>query len=315
LGTWNGEAYLDQLLQSIAGQSRLPDELVVGDDGSGDGTIAILERFAALAGCPVLVQRNPARLGMMGNYESVLGRASGDVIFPCDQDDVWLPDKLSKMLSEFERRPEIVGLYCNSLLIDSGGNRLPGTLWSMAGSDPADRSAVESGFGLVQLVTRPFVAGHALAFRATSRDLILPFSQSCWPDMWISRLLAATGVLASIEEALVEYRLHDANAVGFAGIARSDASHKTWDIGAWRRNAVAMDDLIARLHERAPGALRADDEAILSGWATHLGRRTHLPAGRLRRFGPISSEILSGRYSRYSNGLRSAGRDLIRRVG
>jgi glycosyltransferase involved in cell wall biosynthesis len=316
LGTWNGEAYLEQLLESIAGQVRLPDELVVGDDGSTDSTVAIVKRFAARSGFRVLVQENPERLGVDGNFQHLIGRATGDVIFPCDQDDVWLPEKLSMMLAELEQRPEVVGLFCNSFLIDASGRRLPGTLWSITHSNAADRAALKSGRGLVQLVARPSVAGHALAFRSGARDLVLPFSPSCLYDMWISRLLAATGGLASIEETLVEYRLHDANALGLAGVSRSALSPASWNApNRWAQDVVAMDDMIVRLHERAPGSLRGDDEAVLRERTMHLDRRTQLPARRLRRIGPVSAEILSGRYSRYSNGLRSAGRDLMQRSG
>jgi glycosyltransferase involved in cell wall biosynthesis len=312
LGTLNGESYLQQLLESLGGQHRLPDELLVGDDASGDSTVAIVERFATRAPFPVTVLHNAEQAGVEANFENLVGRASGDIIFPCDQDDVWLPEKLSKMASVFEEHSAVTGLFCNSYLIDGSGRRLPGTLWSMTHSSPADRSSLEGGGGLVWLVTRPSVAGHTLAFRSSARELLLPFSRSCHYDMWISRLLAATGGLRAIEDTLVEYRLHGTNTLGLSASSRSAFSKDSWNAPhRWADEVVATHELIGRLHERAPGALRVADEAALGDRAAHLARRTQLPTSRLRRLGAVGSELFSGRYFRYSNGLRSAGRDLV----
>jgi glycosyltransferase involved in cell wall biosynthesis len=315
LATWNGEAYLGGLLESIAEQDRLPWELVVSDDASEDGTAAVLESFAARSPFPVMLERNEKRLGLAGNFERVIARASGDVIFPCDQDDIWLPRKVSRILSEFERRPEVVGVYSDSSLIDASGHQLSGTFWSSNACREVDRSSLEAGRGLVQLAMRPWIAGHALAFRASARDLILPLSRSCAHDAWITRLLAATSGLTAIEEILVEYRVHDTNTVGLNRGPRPAFGRASWNLPEpWAREAAATEELISRLHERCPGVLRTEDEAILRDRVAHLEKRRHLPSVRLRRLGPIRAEIRSGRYSRYSNGFRSAAADLLKHV-
>jgi glycosyltransferase involved in cell wall biosynthesis len=110
LATYNGERFLQEQLDSLAAQTLRPCELVVGDDGSTDGTLEILERFAERVPFPVHIQRNPANLGFADNFLATAGRCSGDFIAFSDQDDVWLPRKLERhaiaLSSEF--RPEIV---------------------------------------------------------------------------------------------------------------------------------------------------------------------------------------------------------------
>jgi glycosyltransferase involved in cell wall biosynthesis len=66
--TFNGATYLEEQLDSLLGQQHLPAELVVGDDGSEDETLSILERFARKAPFPILVHRNPSRLGFRANF-------------------------------------------------------------------------------------------------------------------------------------------------------------------------------------------------------------------------------------------------------
>src|SRR5690606_26514650 len=97
LAAWRGTAWLPEQLDSIARQTRLPDELVAVDDASGDGTADWLERYAETAPFPMRVLRNPTNIGYCRTFERALRETSGDLVFPCDQDDFWFPEKLAKM--------------------------------------------------------------------------------------------------------------------------------------------------------------------------------------------------------------------------
>jgi glycosyltransferase involved in cell wall biosynthesis len=102
MATYNGERFLEEQLFSIARQIRLPDEMVVSDDGSNDGTIDILERFATSAPFPVRVYRNIKPLGYGDNFLKAASLCHGDLIAFSDQDDVWLENKLANSLSFFD---------------------------------------------------------------------------------------------------------------------------------------------------------------------------------------------------------------------
>jgi glycosyltransferase involved in cell wall biosynthesis len=107
MATYNGERFLQEQLDSLAAQTLLPCELVVGDDGSMDGTLEILERFAKRAPFAVRIQRNFRNLGFADNFLHTASRCAGDWIAFCDQDDVWSPHKLASAVSAVSRFPDV----------------------------------------------------------------------------------------------------------------------------------------------------------------------------------------------------------------
>src|SRR5262249_18454629 len=96
LCTYHGASYVDAQVASLTRQTRLPDELIVCDDLSTDDTVSILERFARAAPFPVRIHVNEQTLRSTKNFEQAISLCSGDVIFLCDQDDVWEPEKLAR---------------------------------------------------------------------------------------------------------------------------------------------------------------------------------------------------------------------------
>src|SRR4051812_44291759 len=93
MGAYNGEAFIGEQLASIAGQSKLPIELVICDDASTDSTVNRIEEFARAAPFPIRTYRNEANLGVAGNFGRAIGLCNGDLIALSDQDDVWKPGK------------------------------------------------------------------------------------------------------------------------------------------------------------------------------------------------------------------------------
>src|SRR3712207_5989304 len=94
LCTYDGARYLPEQLESLARQRRLPDELVVCDDGSADDTVDVVRRFADRAPFAVRLSLNPQNLGFVKNFEQAIRLCRGDLIALADQDDVWHPQKL-----------------------------------------------------------------------------------------------------------------------------------------------------------------------------------------------------------------------------
>jgi len=117
--TYNGERFLKEQLDSFLWQTRLPDELVVCDDGSTDRTLDILENFARTAPFPVKIFRNPQRLGFSKNFEKASLMCSGDLVAFSDQDDIWLPEKLEVVENIFRTDDEIGLLIHNLELVDN----------------------------------------------------------------------------------------------------------------------------------------------------------------------------------------------------
>lgn len=98
LTTYNGQRFLLQQLDSLLAQTRRPDEVVVCDDASSDDTWALLETYAAQH--PELkIHRNPVSLGVDRNFLQAMALCSGTYLMLCDQDDVWLPEKIERSLA------------------------------------------------------------------------------------------------------------------------------------------------------------------------------------------------------------------------
>ena len=104
LASYNGERYIGQQLDSIARQTRLPDELVICDDASTDSTADIVREFARRAPFAVRFLQHQ-RMGSTRNFELAIAECRGDIIFLCDQDDVWYPNKIKTIEAVFIDRP------------------------------------------------------------------------------------------------------------------------------------------------------------------------------------------------------------------
>lgn len=108
LSTYNGSDYIREQLVSLCEQSRRPDEVLIFDDGSTDNTISIVQEFIdqnKLTSWKLL--KNNLNVGWKQNFIKGMDIASGDIIFPCDQDDVWHKDKVEIMAEVFEKKPEV----------------------------------------------------------------------------------------------------------------------------------------------------------------------------------------------------------------
>jgi glycosyltransferase involved in cell wall biosynthesis len=118
MATLNGERYIREQLESFAGQSRRPDQLVVCDDGSTDETLAIVEEFAAAASFPVIISRNPERLGYSDNFARAISLCDGELIFLSDQDDVWFASKIATTIEAFINNPGAQVVITDQILTD-----------------------------------------------------------------------------------------------------------------------------------------------------------------------------------------------------
>lgn len=118
LTTYNGEKYLKDQLDSINNQISLPHELLIGDDGSSDNTLNILEEFIEKANFPVYIFKNKNNVGHAVNFLNTAQSCSGDYISFCDQDDVWLPNKIQEVNNILSDYPEASLVLQKAFLCD-----------------------------------------------------------------------------------------------------------------------------------------------------------------------------------------------------
>ncbi len=204
LCTYNGERYLRSQLESLLHQEHAELEVVAVDDGSSDGTVAILEEHAR-RDPRVRVHRNPENLGHRRNFDRALGLCRGELIAPCDQDDVWRPEKLRHMAAALG---DSAAVYCDSQLIDSEGRSLGRRMSQMFPTGPIDDPA---GFFFGNTVS-----GHAMLFRRSLLERALPIPEGLYHDWWLAFVASAEGGVAWCAESLVDYRQHGASVTDVA---------------------------------------------------------------------------------------------------
>ena len=314
MATFNGAAYLREQLQSIAAQSRLPDELVVNDDCSTDGTMAILEAFAAAAPFPVILERNAENLGTIRNFERSVARCSGDIIALADQDDVWLEDKLKLIGARFESDPAVGLVFSDATLVDQALTPLGSTLWQSLG---LDRKRIERlrARPLAEQIGESAVTGATMAFRRDYRGVALPIPTDLafyLHDRWIATVVSAFAPVEAIERPLILYRQHRRQQVGARGPKRIDRL-KALIVGERPFVEIETKALAALLSRIRESGLDANPIALeaLTARLEHMRRRLALPPSRIRRIGPVLGELRSGRYGLDRRGPISALKDLI----
>jgi hypothetical protein len=237
LATYAGEAYLPAQLESLARQRGVDWRLLWRDDGSQDGSVAAVEAFAAA--------QPPGRVARIGQSAERLGAARGflallaavpddaDTLYAfCDQDDVWLPDKLSRAAAALAAVPAgEPALYC-------ARQRLVGPGLEPLGLSPPLRRPPGFRNALVQNVA----AGCTVVLNAAARRGVLsapPPPAGTMHDWWCYLTVSGAGgrVLFDPEPAVL-YRQHGANTIG----ASSSAA-----VRAWRALRDGMDTLLVRL--------------------------------------------------------------------
>ena len=118
LSTYNGEAYLKPQMESLLSQDHGRVRILVRDDGSTDGTVALLREYQAAH--PEIEVVLGANIGFAQSFLQLLTLSSpeADYLAFCDQDDVWKPGKVSRAAQFLERYPkETPTLYCSRLTV------------------------------------------------------------------------------------------------------------------------------------------------------------------------------------------------------
>lgn len=205
LATCNGAAYLAAQLDSIYRQTFQEFEVIAVDDASTDGTAKILQEYSKRFGLRVYV--NTDRLGFIRNFEKAISLCSGDYIALADQDDIWLPDKLSILLDEIGS----YSLICTDVkLIDEQGNIITDSMQR--------RLHTPIPFKQNQFYSEVFincVRGCTVLFRRDLLNLALPIPDTAVShDWWLGVCAALRNGFKYLDQPLVLYRTHVDNTVG-----------------------------------------------------------------------------------------------------
>jgi glycosyltransferase involved in cell wall biosynthesis len=200
LAAHDGAEFLGEQVRSILDQLGPSDELMVVDDASSDGTVAVLESF----GDPrIALHRNQSNVGYVRTFERALSLARGAYLLLSDQDDVWMPGRLEAMVAALDRD----GVVASSVAILGAPTGPP--RWILRDKD-SHRYATNVAAVLVGV---RWYFGCAMGLRRDVLGTVLPFPS--WltesHDLWIGLLGNTLHEMRHLEAPSVARRLHDAN--------------------------------------------------------------------------------------------------------
>jgi hypothetical protein len=313
LATYQGQQHLPEQLHSLACQTRRPDELVVCDDGSNDRTQDIVRDFASSAPFVVQWHRHEQRQGVAGNFQSAIERCTGDLIFLCDQDDVWQPRKVQRIADEFND-DDCLAVFHDLEIVDANLQSLQRTQWQRLAFSAAERRAFAHGESFAMLLRRNVVTGAGFAFRARCRPAVLPIAQPWIHDEWIAIVLAACGRIAMVDEPLVRYRQHASQQIGGGAsglITQFSHARARMNADYFRDMELRAQTLVERL-DWLGGAVRSPScVAAARHRLEHVRRRVRLRQSAWRRGPGALGEWIRGDYARFAYGWRSLMQDLL----
>jgi len=224
MATYNGERYLAEQLDSLLAQTCQDWHLYVHDDGSQDGTVAILNSFASAHPGKMTILDYPPTGGPCNNFLSMMNRMEASYYMFCDQDDVWLPRKIELSIVELrqieQENPEKgIVVYTDLQIVDETLSPLFSSMWEYAGIYPQYIRTFNDSGGHNAIAT-----GCTMMFNWQAKATVggFPADKALMHDSWMCLcVLKCGGILKGIKEVTVLYRQHGNNTLG-AGTKAAD---------------------------------------------------------------------------------------------
>lgn len=214
MATYNGEKYIKEQITTILDNLQDNDELIISDDGSNDNTINIIKSFNDQR---IKLIDGP-RKGLKQNFNNAIKNTTGDYIFLSDQDDIWMPDKVNKILEEFRKNHYIL-IQHDAIVVDENDNVIFDSF--------AEHRKV--GTGIVKNLIKNSYHGCCITFRKELKNKILPIPDTVYlHDQWIGMIAEIEGKTYFLNEKLMKYRRHSEN----------NSSFKHLSIGKMLKNRI-----------------------------------------------------------------------------
>lgn len=201
MATFNGENYIEEQIITILENLNENDELIISDDGSTDRTIQIIKNFKDSR---IKLLEGPKK-GIKKNFENAIKNATGEYIFLADQDDIWLKDKVEKVVKCFEENNYIL-IQHDAVVINQSEEILFSSF--------ARHRKVKTG--IIRNLIKNSYHGCCIAFRKELVKEILPIPNNIYlHDEWIGLVAELNGKTYFLDEILMKYRRHISNVSSF----------------------------------------------------------------------------------------------------
>ena len=210
--TYNGEKYVKEQLESILEQTKPVDEIVIMDDKSTDETVEII-KIQEKSEVKIILEVNKENVGYIENFRRAIKKTKGDIIFLCDQDDVWYKGKV-EVMSELMENGNI-GVLCSKYdLIDTFGKHIKSEDMKFSGDmNIGDDLIAQIKFS--ELLFGNIAPGCTYCFTKEIKQLYLRrINNPIIHDYAICLIGATQGKLYYFNRKTMEYRLHGSNSIG-----------------------------------------------------------------------------------------------------
>ncbi|WP_165795417.1 glycosyltransferase family 2 protein [Deinococcus koreensis] len=213
MATYNGENFLRKQLDSLLSQTISEFKLLINDDHSQDSTPEILEEYRTKFDSIEIysVKCGSAR----NNFAFLMTKCTGDYVFFADQDDIWLPDKLKRLLDTMYEAEKSYGsdcpilLHSDACLINDSDGLIDPSMWKYQYIVP------ESGEQFGRILTQNIVTGCTMLANKTLIKMANPMPEKALiHDWWLAIVACAFGKLIPIHEPTIMYRQHTSNQLG-----------------------------------------------------------------------------------------------------
>ena len=220
MASYNGEKYIEQQLDSIFNQSKKIDELIITDDCSTDNTVFVIEEYIKKhPNFKIYLIKNKNNLGYKKNFYKALSYCKGDYIFLCDQDDIWLEEKVETMIGIMNDYPQIKALASSFQFIDKDNNPKEVELIPTFSNNNLYRRIVKKDDLVKVLFDEMLIQngfqGCALCITKEMNQIFLKcFTDELFHDWLINLLASSRNGLYFYNHPLFLYRIHDNNTIG-----------------------------------------------------------------------------------------------------
>ena len=202
--------WLKEQLLSLNGQSYPNLYLYIREDCSPRAAFTDIEKCVqeCITAFPYAIRRNEQNLGSNRTFELLTQEVNADAEYfaYCDQDDVWLPEKLDILQKEIEQKNAL--LICSDMhIIDGVGKRIADSITKVR-----RHHVFHSGNGLAEkLLFSNFVTGCTMLIKAEIAKAAMPFCPYMVQDHYLALFAANNGKIVSLPQQLINYRIHGGN--------------------------------------------------------------------------------------------------------
>lgn len=214
LATYNGEKYIGEQLDSIFSQTYKDWVVYIHDDGSKDRTMQIVSEYAEKYPEQVVIVDGPSTGGARNNFFYLMSKVDSEYYMCCDQDDVWMPEKIEKtfrLMKETETNKEIPCLIFTDLTVVDGELNIIAEQMSKYQNLECKNTSIN------QMLMQNVVTGCTMMMNKALCEMSTQYknvNNIIMHDWWVAIIAEQFGKVGYLDEPTILYRQHGNNTVG-----------------------------------------------------------------------------------------------------